>query len=316
MLRLQRAQAPSEWRARHLALAQAHGGWATEAAGFAGGTWASPRWIDHAREETYHLLCADAAGSPPQALASAVKAAEYSAVRARQWAGLITDAGRDADQPELRQWGRRLQGGIREDDLTGYLTHLISNAQLDKTSLTIALENRSEGYRLAGRYDESLADLNQIIGMDPGYARAFASRGLTYYTMSRHDEAIADFSRADNINPGYAWAISNRGRTYWAIERHDDALADFSRAIDIDPGYAKALGSRGLGYLVIGRYDEALAARAFGEGERSASVAEWRAGHERFWHLAAIREALGDLQFAVDDDTPVVAQSFRLAERR
>ena len=57
-------------------------------------------------------------------------------------------------------------------------------------------------------------------------------------------------------------------------------------------------------------------AHAVGEGEGYASVAEWRAGHERFWHSAEMRAALGDPDFAVNDDTLVVAQAFRLLEIR
>jgi uncharacterized protein YhfF len=53
-------------------------------------------------------------------------------------------------------------------------------------------------------------------------------------------------------------------------------------------------------------------AHALGEGEGYASVAEWRAGHERFWHSAEMRAALSDPDFRVDDDTLVVAQAFRL----
>lgn len=55
-------------------------------------------------------------------------------------------------------------------------------------------------------------------------------------------------------------------------------------------------------------------AHALGEGEGYTTVAEWRAGHERFWHSAQMREALGDPVFSVDDDTLVVAQTFRLIE--
>jgi uncharacterized protein YhfF len=55
-------------------------------------------------------------------------------------------------------------------------------------------------------------------------------------------------------------------------------------------------------------------AHALGEGEGYASVAEWRAGHERFWHSAPMREALGDPEFTVDDDTLVVAEVFRVVE--
>jgi uncharacterized protein YhfF len=53
---------------------------------------------------------------------------------------------------------------------------------------------------------------------------------------------------------------------------------------------------------------------ALGEGEGYSSVAEWRAGHEQFWHSAEMRQARGDPAFTVDDDTLVVAQEFRLIQ--
>jgi uncharacterized protein YhfF len=56
-------------------------------------------------------------------------------------------------------------------------------------------------------------------------------------------------------------------------------------------------------------------AHALGEGEGYTSVADWRAGHEGFWHSEQMREALGDPEFTVDDDTLVVAQAFRLVGR-
>jgi uncharacterized protein YhfF len=55
-------------------------------------------------------------------------------------------------------------------------------------------------------------------------------------------------------------------------------------------------------------------AHAVGEGEGYHSVAEWRTGHEQFWHSPEVRAALGDPDFTVDDDTLVVAQTFRLLE--
>ena len=55
-------------------------------------------------------------------------------------------------------------------------------------------------------------------------------------------------------------------------------------------------------------------AHALGEGEGYTSVAEWRAAHERFWHSAEMRRALGDPEFTVDDDTLVVTWAFRLVQ--
>jgi uncharacterized protein YhfF len=48
------------------------------------------------------------------------------------------------------------------------------------------------------------------------------------------------------------------------------------------------------------------------EGEGDDSVAAWRAGHENFWHGTDYRGWLGNPEFAVNDDTPVVLQRFRL----
>ncbi|MFB6549181.1 ASCH domain-containing protein [Streptomyces sp. NPDC056405] len=53
-------------------------------------------------------------------------------------------------------------------------------------------------------------------------------------------------------------------------------------------------------------------AHAVDEGEGYASVAEWRAGHERFWHSEEMRAALNDPGFTVDDTTPAILERFRL----
>lgn len=51
-------------------------------------------------------------------------------------------------------------------------------------------------------------------------------------------------------------------------------------------------------------------AHAIGEGEGYTNVAEWRAGHEGFWHSDDYREFLGDPEFRVDDDTLAVLVRF------
>ena len=56
-------------------------------------------------------------------------------------------------------------------------------------------------------------------------------------------------------------------------------------------------------------------AHALAEGEGYTSVAQWRAGHERFFHSGEMREAMDDPDFTVNDDTLVVAEEFRLVRR-
>ena len=55
-------------------------------------------------------------------------------------------------------------------------------------------------------------------------------------------------------------------------------------------------------------------AHARDEGEGYSTVAEWRAGHERFWHSEDMRNFLGDPLFAVNDDTMMVLERFRVTK--
>jgi uncharacterized protein YhfF len=54
---------------------------------------------------------------------------------------------------------------------------------------------------------------------------------------------------------------------------------------------------------------------AIAEGEGYSTVAGWRAEHEKFWRSAEVLEEIGDPDFAVTDDTIVVAWRFQLVER-
>jgi hypothetical protein len=161
MLRLQRAQSPRQWRENHNLLARANAQWASEHAEGAKQTWSNADWVAYTIDETYHLLCADPVSNLPQALAAAVRAAESSIGRARQWAEILSDAGRDADRPVLQGWGQRLLDGIKDTDLTGYLTCLINEASLEVVPLVIALRQRGVCYVLAERYEEAIADFTR-----------------------------------------------------------------------------------------------------------------------------------------------------------
>lgn len=53
---------------------------------------------------------------------------------------------------------------------------------------------------------------------------------------------------------------------------------------------------------------------AIDEGEDYGNAAEFRVAHERYWasYIDDLRPRLGDPDFAVTDDTPIVCQRFRL----
>ncbi|WEV74544.1 ASCH domain-containing protein [Bifidobacterium sp. ESL0798] len=54
---------------------------------------------------------------------------------------------------------------------------------------------------------------------------------------------------------------------------------------------------------------------ARGEGEGYDDVAAWRKAHAQFWESPEFRQEIGDDTFAVDDDTEVVCERFRVIRR-
>lgn len=273
MLRLKRAQSPNEWREHHSALAEANAQWAAEAVGDTEKTWSSPDWVDYTCEEVYHSLCADPVSALKQALGLAVKAAEHNAIRARQWAALFVEAGRDSANGELQRWGSLLRDGIRDEDLTRYLSCLIDDASLSDADRVVALEERGYSYRSNGRNEEALTDFDRAIELDPERAWTIALRGQTYQTIGRHEEALTDLNRAIELSPDYAWAIASRGEIYRINGRHGEALMEFDRAIELKPDFALAIASRGQTYQTIGQHEEALT--DFNQAAELSPDSEW-----------------------------------------
>ena len=259
MLRLRRTEAPAEWRAKQNMLALANADWASEASGGTANVWSNVNWVDYHREEIYHSLCADARRNLPQALSSAVKAAKRGTIRARQWANLIADAGRDTENDRLKEWGRRLEGCIPDDDnLIPYLTCLINDASLDRTSLVAAYGERGSGYHDVGRYVDALADYNRAVELDPESAQTIASRGDVFRHLIHYDESISDYSRAIELNPKSARFIAGRGGTYSDMGRFNDAIADYDQAIELDPKSARTIALRGYALRQINQGDRAI----------------------------------------------------------
>lgn len=98
-------------------------------------------------------------------------------------------------------------------------------------------------------------------------------------------------------------------------ERDDEPLpraGDRAVVVDSAERPVAVIEVTGVRVLPLGEVDWP---HARDEGEGDASVAEWRAGHEEFWHSAEMRAEMGDPHFTVTDATLVVAERFLLVER-
>lgn len=74
--------------------------------------------------------------------------------------------------------------------------------------------------------------------------------------------------------------------------------------IDSDGGRTFVVETTGVDVVRLG---DVPLQHALDEGEGYTSVAEWRAGHERFWGSDELRAELGE-QVVLDDDTMVVLE--------
>jgi tetratricopeptide (TPR) repeat protein len=63
-----------------------------------------------------------------------------------------------------------------------------------------------------------------------------------------YDESLAEYNKALTLDPNDARTLFNRGNTYLALERIELAHNDFDKAINLMPSNAKFFHSKGLAY--------------------------------------------------------------------
>src|ERR1700730_3259916 len=129
-------------------------------------------------------------------------------------------------------------------------------------SATPAAAGDRSDCRKPGGGDETIAACSRMIASNAlkgaELASAFSNRGVAYKHKGDFDRAIADYDEAIRLNPGYAIAYINRCADYNAKGAHDRAIADCSTALRLDPKNGNALNNRGFGYLQKGDLDRAI----------------------------------------------------------
>ena len=87
----------------------------------------------------------------------------------------------------------------------------------------------------AGRFERALESFNAIIEGDPGFAEGWNKRATLYYLMGRYDESIADVERTLVLEPRHFGALSGMGLIYTELEDAKTALSWFEQAIEVNP---------------------------------------------------------------------------------
>lgn len=137
-------------------------------------------------------------------------------------------------------------------------TRLYEDGGLDNRNKAIALGNRGAAYKLMGRYDEALADLDVAVKLDAGNPQYWCQRGDLRAKKQNYAGAIEDYSAALDKVPNYVWAFRGRGQAYLGQGNAKLALADLSEALRAKPDDFNLTLLRGRANSQAQNYDAAV----------------------------------------------------------
>ena len=114
-------------------------------------------------------------------------------------------------------------------------------------------------YQVDGRLDDSIAQFQQVLKINPDYSLANYDLGNVLRHQGRLDDAIAQYQQALKLDQGHdaaedynsmGMALSQKGQT-------DNAIVEYQAALKFDPGDVAVYNNLGRALLLEGRLEEA-----------------------------------------------------------
>lgn len=87
----------------------------------------------------------------------------------------------------------------------------------------------------AGRYADAIEIFSEVIKEKPAFTEAWNKRATTYFLAGDYERSIADCQEVLKRNPRHFGALSGLGQIYAQMERYREALGWFRRALEVNP---------------------------------------------------------------------------------
>lgn len=153
--------------------------------------------------------------------------------------------------------------------------------------------NRGHALTLKKDYQAALADFAEARQFNPTGIHAPNFRCITYTEMSRFDEAIADCNEVLEKFPKSPYTLTSRANAYLAKGNQNAAMEDYNAALGFNPNYVRAYAGRAAlhekrGDLERARADYRSASAALSKFDDIETTIARRRARERLEALIAV----------------------------
>ena len=146
-------------------------------------------------------------------------------------------------------------------------TAFINSRPRDTGAMVRALANRADHYGSLGQPQGSIADLTELLRLDPDHRLARVGLARSYARLNDNARALTHYSDFIQRQSGpyaapVAWqvvALIERGNIFHELHDLSSAVADYSEALRLAPGNPDAHRMRGWIHLRRAEFDSAVA---------------------------------------------------------
>lgn len=93
---------------------------------------------------------------------------------------------------------------------------------------------RAVGYKVDGKYEEALSELNALLAQSPDHSEAHHQLGLILGFTGDFDQSLAELRRAVELEPESTLLRNDLALTYTMLGMYDEAKEQFAQVLEQD----------------------------------------------------------------------------------